>query len=149
MAMFSEACLKAVGTTNKDKIRYLRRFSIIDKEINRKIEELSYWRSRLGQITSIATAVPKGGGSIYKSGDIIAKIVDLEEEINRDIDRLVELKKEIEDTIEQIEDEQLRLLLRYRYIDGKVWEQIAVDMGYGWRHIHRLHSKALDELKMA
>lgn len=59
--MFSGACLEAVATTNKEKIRYLKRFSII---IDKEIEELSYWRSRLGHITSIASDVPKGGDSI-------------------------------------------------------------------------------------
>lgn len=150
MAMFSESGM-SVANSNRAKINYLKRFSLLDKEIDRKLEEINYWRGRLEQITSTATATasPKGGGSIYKSGDIVAKVIDLEREINTDIDRLIKVKKDIANIINQVEDNQLRLLLNYRYIDGKVWEQIALDMGYGWRHIHKLHSKALDEIKMA
>lgn len=147
MAMFSEACLEAVGVTNQDKIKYLKRFSLLDKEIDRKLEEVAYWRGRLEQVTSIASATPKGGGSIYcKTESIVAKIVDLEQEINRDIDRLVGLRENIKNIIAAVEDDRERLLLQYRYIDCKAWEQIAVDMHYNWRWVHRIHKKALEKL---
>lgn len=149
MAMFSEACLEAVAITNQDKIKYLKRFSILDKEIDRKIEEVAYWRGRLGQVTNMLPGMPKGGGSIYsKTESIVAKIVDLEQDINRDIDRLVDIKKSITEIIEQVEDDRERLLLQYRYIDGKPWEQVAVDMHYNWRWVHKLHSKALSKINI-
>lgn len=151
MAMFSEACLAATGeATNQDKIKYLKRFSILDKEIDRKIEELGYWRTQMGRVTSVYSAMPKGGGTIYgKTEEIVAKIVDLEAEINADIDRLLGIRREITDTIAIIKDPRERLLLQYRYIDGLTFEEIAVLMNYSWRHIHRLHSQALSNLNLS
>ena len=75
--------------------------------------------------------------------DTVAKIVDLEAEINRDIDRLVDLKREIVGVIKSISNPEYQTLLEKRYLCFLTWEQIAVDMNYGIDNIYKLHSKAL------
>jgi len=147
--MFSTA-FTAATMTNKDKIKYLKRYKNLDREIERKLEEVARLRSKLTRVTEVFTAEPKGGGSIYgKTEEILAKIVDLEKEIDADIDRLVAIRDGIKTIIEAVEDDRERLLLQYRYLDGKTFEKIAVEMHYSWRQIHRLHSKALTNLKMS
>ena len=49
--------------------------------------------------------------------DIIAKIVDLENEINDDIDKLVDLKAEITTVIKEVDDPELQSLLEQRYLN--------------------------------
>jgi DNA-directed RNA polymerase specialized sigma subunit len=147
--MQDTAVLEAVEITNQDKIRYLKRFIILDREIDRKLKEISRWRGMLGKVTSVYTSELKGGGSIYgKAEDIIAKIVDLEQEVNNDVDRLVDVRREIGQVIEAVEDDRERLLLQYRYLDGRTFEWIAAGMNYSWRHTHRLHSTALSGIKI-
>lgn len=41
----------------------------------------------------------------------------------------------------------LRVLMRYRYIDGLRWEAICGKMNYSWQQIHNLHRRALDILR--
>jgi DNA-directed RNA polymerase specialized sigma subunit len=136
--------------TNKDKIKHLKRYVLLDKEIDRKLEEVSRLRSKLTKITTVPSPLPKGGGSIYgKTEEILVKIVDLEHEIDADVDRLVDMKKSIENAIAAVEDDRERLLLQYRYLDGRTFEEIAVQMHYSWRQTHRLHSRALTNLKMS
>ena len=150
MAMFSTAFYAATTMSNKDKIKYLKRYINLDLEIDRKLEEIARLRSKLTRITQVLTAEPRGGGSIYgKTEEIIAKIVDLEKEIDADVDRLVAIRDGIKTMIEAVEDDRERLLLQYRYLDGKTFEWIAVEMHYSWRQIHRLHSRALSNLKMS
>jgi DNA-directed RNA polymerase specialized sigma subunit len=140
----------AATMTNKDKIKYLKRYINLDREIERKLEEVGRLRSKLTRIMPIYSTEPKGGGSIRgKTENIIAKIVDLEKEIDADIDRLVAIRDGIKTIIEAVEDDRERLLLQYRYLDGKTFEKIAVEMNYSWRQIHRLHSRALTNLKMS
>ena len=149
MAMFSTA-FTAATMPNKDKIKYLKRYINLDREIERKLEEVARLRSKLTRITQVLTAEPRGGGSIYgKTEEIIAKIVDLEKEIDADVDRLVAIRDGIKTIIEAVEDDRERLLLQYRYLDGWTFEKIAVEMNYSWRQIHRLHSRALSNLKMS
>ena len=63
-----------------------------------------------------------------------------------EITRLVRLEKEIEYVIGKSE-EPFRTILYERYINGKTWEQIAVQMHYCFRHTTKLHGMALEALK--
>jgi len=145
VAFFSEANLEAVA--NQDKIKYLKRYVLLDREINRKVEEVLRLRANLEKITSVLTPEPKGGGTIYgKTGEIVAKIVDLEAEINAAIDHLLTIRKDIEAVIEAVEDDRERILLQYRYLDGRTFEWIAAEMELSWRWVHKLHSRALDKI---
>jgi len=147
MAMFSTAFTDAT-MTNKDKIKGLKRYITLDREIEHKLREIDHWRAKLTRIMPVYTTEPKGGGSIRgKTENIIAKIVDLEKEIDADVDRLIEVRDSIKSIIEAIEDDRERLLLQYRYLDGKTFEWIAAEMNYSWRQIHRLHSQALTNLR--
>lgn len=52
----------------------------------------------------------------------------------------------IERAIEKLEPRERRLV-RLHYIDGLTWEQVAVEMTYSWRQVHRIHGEALEKLK--
>lgn len=52
----------------------------------------------------------------------------------------------IEKAIEKLKPRE-RQLVRLHYIDGLKWEQVAVEMCYSWRQVHRIHSDALNKLK--
>lgn len=135
--------------SNQEKIVFLKRYTYLQREIDRKLDEIECWRNRIGKITACYSSQPAGGGgTIYKSGDhdIINAIVDLQAEIYQDIVRLEIISNEIRQVIESVEDDRERQLLQYRYVDGKSFEWIAGEMYYSWRHIHRLHSNALSNV---
>lgn len=83
-----------------------------------------------------------------RMADVVAKIVDLQAEINSDIDALVELKQEIGATIKAIPDTELQTILEKRYLCFQPWEEIAADMSYDIRWLYRLHGKALEEIRI-
>ena len=138
----------AGSMSNKTKRIYLQQVTHLDRRIQQKFEQVEDLRSMLGKITATVSDLPMGGGSIYKGGDLalINKIVDLENEINRDVDRLIDLKRHISGIIEAVEDPRERELLVYRYLQGKTFEEIAFKMHYHWNWIHKLHSQALENL---
>lgn len=78
----------------------------------------------------------------------ILDIIELEDEISKDVVELVALKKEIIEVIKQVGNTEYQTLLEERYLCFITWEQIAVDMGYELRYIHKLHGKALEEVKV-
>ena len=70
-----------------------------------------------------------------------------EAEIVKKIEELYDVKLEILGAIHKLDSCTYRALLLARYINFKTWEQIAEDMGYEVRQIHRIHGNALVNLK--
>lgn len=79
----------------------------------------------------------------------VAELVDTQEKVQAEVVRLTRLEAEVACTIDRAA-EPYRTLLYERYINGKTWEQISVELNYSYMHIvHRLHPAALrmvDEL---
>lgn len=73
----------------------------------------------------------------------IEKIWEREQSLNEKIDRLVDLKTEINAAIDKLEDVEERLLLKYRYFKNESWEDIAMDLNVSYRTVHRIHASAL------
>lgn len=61
----------------------------------------------------------------------------------RDIAKLQQKIDHIVSQIEALDDHRFVEVLKQRYLYGKRWEQIAVDMKYAFRHVTRLHGQAL------
>jgi hypothetical protein len=76
----------------------------------------------------------------------IKELADATDKAGGEIKRLVSLENEIERVIGKSE-EPFRTILYERYINGKTWEQIAVQMHYCFRHTTKLHGMALEALK--
>ena len=124
---------------------YLGQAYRLDQRINSKLEQVLSLRELTTKATATMSDMPGGGSrNVYKMQDIIGKIVDLEDEINADIDRLVDLKREMVAVIKAVENPEYQTLLELRYLCFKTWEQIAVYMGYESRYLHKLHQRALN-----
>ena len=117
----------------------------LDQRINSKIEQLRTLNELALKATATYTGMPhspnKGSQTMANTVD---RIIDLQNEINRDIDELVDLNAEIRTVIDSVAETDLRLILEERYLNWKSWEQIAVTLGYNLRYLHRLHRQALD-----
>ena len=133
---------------HREKIKYLSQYKYLNKEIDRKIESLEFWKNKILNITSTLSDMPKSNKRSDTIATGIATINDIEEEINKEIDELIELRKEIEDKINAVDNPKLREILKCRYLDCKSWEEIAYKNNITWRHVYRLHEKALDEIKI-
>ena len=124
--------------------QYLNQAYRLDQRINSKLEQVLALRGLTTKVTATMTDMPGSASpNVHRSQDIIVKIVDLENEINADIDRLVDLKREIVSVIKGVEDPECQTLLELRFLCFKTWEQIAVEMNYGIDNIYRLHRKAI------
>lgn len=136
--------------TNQEKIRWLKRYTILGRRVHNHLERCEEMRSELGKITAILSLVPAGGGSInkHRDTDIINKLVDRMVEFERDMNDWEDARIQIRNAITVIDDDRYRELLEYRYLDGRTFEWIASQMHYNWRWIHTLHSRALDMIKI-
>ena len=128
---------------------YLGQAYRLDQRLNSKLEQVLSLRELTTKATATMSDMPGGGSrNVYKMQDIIGKIVDLENEINADIDKLVDLKREMVAVIKAVENPEYQTLLELRYLCFKTWEQIAVDMKYSTRNVYMLHDAAISAIKI-
>lgn len=126
---------------------YLGQAYRIDQRINSKLEQLSSLRNLATKATStLSDAPPSGTRNVHRMEDVIVKIVDMENEINADIDKLVDLKQEIMRIINAVENPEFHTLLELRYLCFKTWEEISVEMGYTMRHLYRMRDEAFKKI---
>lgn len=123
---------------------YLEQVKLFDAHINNKLDELERLKALVMKVTSTWKGdVVSGGGNQDKLGDAVARIVDLQHEVNQAIDDYIDKQKEIGAILDQIKDpDQLRVLYK-RYFDGLTWEQIACDMHMTYRNVCYIHGRAL------
>ena len=130
---------------------YLSQYRNLDIEIDSLVLE----RERLYSLAttrggSIIDGTPKGAKSdnAAKHERIIDKIIEIDDIVNKRIDRLIAIRHEINAAINGVKDDKHRSILRLRYINGYTFEQIAVEMEMCYRHICRLHGQALREVEV-
>ena len=127
---------------------FLQKVKIYDSHINEKLEELA----RLKELTTKITAsyggdVVSGTHNQDKLGDAVAKIADLESDIDNAVDAYVDKKKEVSAIIDKIDNPNYIDILYKRYFGYKSWESIACEMNYTYQWVCELHGRALQEVK--
>ncbi len=126
---------------------YLNQAYWLDRRIDSKLEQLSALKDMVTKTTSAMTDdVVSHTRNVHSMQDVVAKIIDMQAEINADIDRLVDLKSEIMHVIKDVRNPEHQTLLELRYLCFKSWEYVAEQMGYNVRHIYRLHDEAVEQI---
>lgn len=127
---------------------YLNQISRLNRMINNKLVEIQQLRDLALGISSISTGERvQSTPDFDKIGSKMAKIDELEKNLDETIDKYVDLKNQIIGQIESMEDEITYNILFSRYIEKKQFELIAIEMEYSWRQIIRLHGKALNQFE--
>jgi hypothetical protein len=120
----------------------------IDQRINSKLEQIRSLRILAEKAGAALSEVPpdKNNRNVHRMEDVIVKMLDLEDEINADLQRLIDLKHEVVTIIKCVESPELQTLLELRYLCFNTWEEISVALHLDIRWLHRLHNKALNEV---
>ena len=128
---------------------YLEQAFRLDVRINAKLELLESLSALATKATYTHSQMPKSPNRATSfMANTVAKIVDLQADIDQDIDCLVDLKQEIVDVIKAVDVLEYRMLLELRYLCFKSWEQIAVELGYSIQHVYRMRNRALAKIKV-
>ena len=132
---------------NELKKEYLNSYRAAVREEKILLEEIQKLRADKMFPSVVNDGMPHGSGG----GDLSEYAAKLDEAIN-DLKeqrlKKVRLYTEIQQQIKCVEDDTERELLMLRYLQGKTWEQVAVEMGYTYRYTTKLHGKALQNFKM-
>lgn len=127
---------------------FLQQVELYDNNINNKLEELDRLKALTIKITtSLKQDVVSSSGNQDKIGDAVAKIMDLEAEINEAVDTFIEKKRAVSSIIEKVHNPDQANVLGKRYLLYERWEQIAMEMNFTYRHTTRIHGEALQTVR--
>lgn len=128
---------------------YLIQVRKLDQLINAKLAERDRWEALATDISpKPISGMPHTNTGIVPQTmqNAVINLVMLSQEIDRLIDECVDKKQAVLKVLEQLPDKEYGVLHRY-YIRNMTLEQIAEDMGYSVRQIHRIKEKALKNLE--
>ena len=129
---------------------YLRQAYRLNELIDSDAEELERLRD-----LSFKIAGGNYGERVISSGRkepsfvrYIDEIDEMEQKIHVELCELVLLKRNITQAINRMENREERLVLTYRYLSNKTWEQISSILSVSIRTVHRIHQSALNHFSV-
>ena len=95
--------------------------------IDSKVSEIQSLREIASSVVGVLQSVPEHavGTPSDKVGNTIAKIIDLEDEVKNELEKLLNLRQESLKLIEQVSDPMEYKILYMRYFQFKTWSSIA------------------------
>lgn len=130
---------------NKAK-QFLSRYLNITEHLRQMEEELEALRQEEGSISMQIDGMQHGTKLSDRTGQMAVRLAEITVEIMDERTKAIEERNEIRNVILRVGDHNLSHILRRRYIDGKTWEEIAVEMNYTYRWTLTLHGRALEEV---
>ena len=130
------------------KKRSLKRYKKNLVCIGRLEEKLALLDDRIKSVKSPNMSGMPRGGTPVTIADLLSDKVELEERIERQKAKSKDLKKEILEEIDSLDDIRHTEVLESFFIDGISLEDIADNEGYTVRHVYRLYSEAVTQLAL-
>lgn len=130
------------------KKRYLRRYRKNLALIARLKNKVVSLDARVCSIKSPTISDMPRGGTPITNADLIAEKDELLERIIRLEKKGKDLKSEILNKIDELDDVRYAEVLEAFFIDCKSFEDIAEDNGYSLRHVIHLYSKGIEAISV-
>lgn len=129
---------------------YLRQAYRLDHRINSDIAEMERLQEMVGTVSSPSLEEHYNPNRPTEAPFIrrLEKVWELQDKINREIDRFIDLKAQMRDVIATVSDADEQMVLRYRYIHNMTWEQIGDELHVDRTTVFRWHNAALKHITL-
>lgn len=129
---------------------YLRQSYRLDQKINSDIAEAARLREMAASVGSPGFEEHYNPNRPTEASFVrcLERVWEMEQTINAEIDKLVDLKEQIRSVIDQAENTDEQLVLRYRYVHNWTWKRIGDVLHADARTVRRWHDDALLHVTM-
>lgn len=129
---------------------YLRQAYRLDHRINSDIAEMERLQEMAGSVGSPGFEEHYNPNRPSEAPFVrcLEKVWDLEQKINSEIDRLIDLKAQMREVIATAANADEQMVLRYRYIHNMTWEQIGDELHADRTTVYRWHNSALNHVTL-
>ena len=130
------------------KKEYLRQYTVHVRRVHRLTEEIAELRELKMSASAVANdGMPRGSDKSDLSG-YVSKIDEMIRSLKNERGKRIMKFNDITRRIKTLENKNEDDVLFYRYIRGMAFWEIAEKMMFSERHIHRIHGKALEHLRI-
>lgn len=145
---------REIRERNEQVKQWLWRYREAKKDVRRyenELHELIETQESTGAIEY--SDMPKGGGSQSDLSDYMVKREEAWKRIMKARYKRIVVFQEIKNVIEQLPSADEREIMSCRYIQlngykEKSWEEVCVITNHEWAQAHRIHAKALKNIRL-
>lgn len=125
---------------------YLSEVQTLQTIIEQKKERIREIRESVLSVRSVRYDLEKvqGGGNVDRIGEAVAKMVDLEKQVENDLLNLMYRKHEVIGQIHALDNYRYIQVLYKRYIEFKSLQTIATEMDLTDQYVREMHPKAVE-----
>ena len=126
---------------------FLQQVKKLDRLIENKLAELQQWKAMATCTTQQLTADKvQTSGNPQKMADAVCKIIEIEAEIDRYVDSLVDTKREVINTLERLNPTEYDLLHKV-YVQYFTFDEVAEKKGKSYSWVTTVHGRALKNIQ--
>ena len=110
-------------------LRELEKYNNIKMEISQiesNINEIE--TTTIGSFKLNDISISKSGSNSNPTERIAIKLATLREKLNFKKEKLIEAATEIEDFLEKVDDSEIRIIIRKRFLECKTWNEISKEI---------------------
>ena len=128
---------------------YLNSIQTYEKRIEIKTMELCRLKTMSNNVrkSNLDERVQNNTQSKHSVGDAVAKIIDLEKNVDSVVDDFIRKRNEIIKKLDGIKNVQYYQVLSLKYINNKTYKEIAELLGCSIMQINRIRQKAILEFE--
>mgnify|MGYP000847882841 FL=1 len=124
----------------------LKQIRLIDLEVKTKMEELDRLNNSFLKSPSLKE-INVQESKVSLKDDAYVKIINLNDYINDKVDKLIELKYQLIQAIEQLDNSKERTIIWMKYISSKSWDEIAEELQISKTTLFMLHDEAVKKIE--
>lgn len=124
----------------------LKQIRLIDLEVKSKIEELDRLNNSFLKSPSLKE-INVQESKVSLKDDAYVKIINLNDYINDQVDKLIDLKYQLIQAIEQLDNSRERTIIWMKYISSKGWDEIAEELKISKTTLFILHDEAIKKIE--
>ncbi len=128
---------------------YLSRAYYLDMRIRSKAMQIAELETLATKVNAALSPIKvQTSKDNHKMESTVIKMTEYQEDLNNDMKKLIQVKRETKEIIDTVTNDEYRVLLELRYLSSMRWEEIAVEMNYSIDHVFRMHRRALKAVKL-
>lgn len=129
---------------NSDALLYLERYERAATVIPNKLIEIEQWHDIATSITAVMNSeCVSSSGSKQKMADAVNRCLDIVYDLERQVDELDAIKRDVVHTIEQVRSTREYNLLHKKYIQFMSLQDIADEFDRDYTWVTTTHGRAL------